>query len=354
MNIRASIRNVTAKVCAAIMCLLTFSSCSHWIFEYDGNCSVNYRLRFCYDKNLKWADAFANEVTSVNLYAFDKSGLLVWHDAETIDRSKADDYMMQLDLPAGDYRLLAWCGLSNDGERAESFSVPDVEDGVTGIEQVQCYLNRLRDDNGAYSDSRLYRLFHGMLDVTLPEDYDGGTHDYTMYLTKNTNHVRVMLHNISGESVDVNQFSFRIDDENGAMGHDNGLLDDENITYRPWDLHNGEIGLDKEESRAIVNAGGAVADFTVGRMMEPHRKKMILTINNSDGGTVARIPLIDYALLAKNYYEDEYGHKMTDQEFLDREDEYVMTLFLDENSNWVSSRILIHSWHIVLSDVEID
>lgn len=44
---------------------------------------------------------------------------------------------------------------------------------------------------------------------------------------------------------------------------------------------------------------------------------------------------------------------MTAQEFLDREDEYSMTFFLDANKKWISTSILIHSWRIVLDDVEL-
>ena len=36
-------------------------SCDSWLYEEEGDCSVYYRLKFCYDKNLKWADAFTNE-----------------------------------------------------------------------------------------------------------------------------------------------------------------------------------------------------------------------------------------------------------------------------------------------------
>ena len=355
MDIRAWIRNVAAKVCAASVCLLVLLSCSNnWLYEDEGDCSVYYRLRFRYDMNLKWADAFANEVSSVHLYAFDKAGVLVWQREEQIDPSTAEDYSMLLDLPSGDYRLLAWCGLRNDGEREESFSVPEVIVSKTRMEQLQCALNRERDESGAYSDAHLYRLFHGTLDVSLPSDEDGGSYDYTMYLTKNTNHIRVILHHLSGEDVDVNQFNFRIEDENGLMAHDNELLEDENITYRPWKLQNGEAGLGKDNPRAIIHVKGAIADLTVGRMMEKHRKKMFLTITNQEGGTVARIPVIDYALLAKDYYEEEYNRKMDDQEFLDREDDYVMTFFLDENHKWISSQILIHSWRVVLNNVDIE
>ncbi|WP_294142063.1 FimB/Mfa2 family fimbrial subunit [uncultured Sanguibacteroides sp.] len=355
MDIQALIRNVVVKVGVASVCLLVLPSCSNnWLYEEEGDCSVYYRLKFRYDRNLKWADAFANEVSSVHLYAFDTSGILTWQREEQIDPFTAENYSISLDLPAGDYRLLAWCGLRNDGGHEESFSVPEARVGETRMEQLQCALNRQHDESGAYSKERLYRLFHGTLDVSLPSNDDGGSYDYTMYLTKNTNHIRIILHHLSGEDVDVNQFTFRIEDENGLMAHDNELLEDENITYRPWKMQNGEAGLGKADSRAIIHVKGAIADLTVGRMMETHREKMFLTITNREGGIVARIPVIDHVLLAKDYYEEEYNRTMTDQEFLDREDDYVMTFFLDENNKWISSYILIQSWRVVLSNVEVE
>jgi len=354
MNIRALIRNVAAKVCMASVCLLAMSSCDNWLYEEEGDCSVYYRLKFRYDMNLKWADAFANEVTSIHLYAFDNSGVLAWQKAEQIVPETAENYSMLLDLPAGDYKLLAWCGLQNDGEREESFSVPEARVGETRMEQLQCALNRQHDESGAYSNEHLYRLFHGVLDVSLPVNDDGGSYEYTMSLIKNTNHIRVILQHLSGEDVNKDDFIFRIDDENGLMAHDNELLPDENINYRPWDVQNVEAGIGMDGNRAVSNVKGLVADFTVGRLIETHREKMILAIDTKDGKKVARIPVMDYALMGKEYYEKEYSYPMDERQFLDRLDECVMTLFLDENNNWVSSVIQILSWRVVLSNVDID
>lgn len=354
MNIRALIRNVVAKVCMASVCLLAMSSCDNWLYEEEGDCSVYYRLKFRYDMNLKWADAFANEVTSIHLYAFDKSGVLAWQKAEQIVPGTAENYSMLLDLPAGDYKLLAWCGLQNDGEQDESFSVPEARVGETRMEQLQCALNRQHDESGAYSNEHLYRLFHGVLDVSLPVNDDGGSYEYIMSLIKNTNHIRVILQHLSGVDVNKDDFIFRIDDENGLMAYDNELLEDENINYRPWDVHNVEAGIGMDGNRAVSNVKGLVADFTVGRLIETHRKKMILAIDTKDGKKVARIPVMDYALMGKEYYEKEYRYPMNERQFLDRLDECVMTLFLDENNNWVSSVIQILSWRVVLSNVDID
>lgn len=355
MDIRTLIRNATTKVCAAAVLLLGLQSCSeNWLFEEEGDCTVYYRLRFRYDMNLKWADAFANEVSSVHLYAFDKSsGLLTWQKEERIDPATADDYSMLLDLPAGDYKLLAWCGLENDGGREESFSVPEASVGKTRMEELQCSLNRQHDADGAYSDAHLYRLFHGAMDVTLPENENGGSYDYIMPLTKNTNHIRVILQHLSGEDVNKSDFTFRIDDENGLMAYDNELMTDENINYRPWDVQNVEAGTGTDGD-AAGSVKGLVADFTVGRLIETHRRDMRLTITNNEGKEVAKIPVMDYALMGKEYYEQEYDYPMDEREFLDRLDECVMTLFLDENQRWVSVEINILSWHVIINNYDVE
>lgn len=357
MKLITNIKKTALRIATAVMALLplvTFTSCNDLFSEQEGDCSVTYRLKFRYDRNLKWADAFANEVSSVHAYAFDQSGVLVWQCDEQVDQATADNYSMLLDLPAGDYKILAWCGLRNDAKE-ESFSVPEARIGETTIEELKCTLHRYYDEAGAYSDKRLFRLFHGSLDVSLPENEDGGHYVYTVPLTKDTNHIRVILQHMSGEDLDVDKFKFYIDEENGLMAHHNGLLPDEIINYRPWDQFAGEAGVGKADTRAsIVPVKGAIADLTVGRMMADRKKKMLLTIFNDKDEKIATIPVIDYALLAKGYYEEEYGHLMTDQEFLDREDEYVMTLFIDESHRWISAQILIHSWVVVPHDVELE
>ena len=76
----------------------------------------------------------------------------------------------------------------------------------------------------------------------------------------------------------------------------------------------------------------------------------ILHIRNRETGEdVFRIPIADYALLVKGYYRQDMG----DQEYLDRQDEYTMTFFLDEGE-WVSSVIYINSWRVVLNNTELN
>ena len=99
---------------------VTMVSCSDILEEEVVDCSVEYRVKFKYDHNMKFANAFANEVRSVTLYAFDQDGKFVYQRTEQGDILGEDDYTMPVEVEAGDYRFITWAGL--EGE--ESFSVP--------------------------------------------------------------------------------------------------------------------------------------------------------------------------------------------------------------------------------------
>lgn len=339
----------------SFIAVTTFTSCDNPVFDEEGDCEVTYKLKFRYDLNLKWADAFANEVKSVRLYAFDETGKLIKEYNRNGSELASEDFSLELGLDPGKYELLAWCGTDNPDAK-KNFAIPEATVGQTTIDELTCRLHRYEDEfTKNYSDDRLEFMFHGRMDVELP-DYSmkGGEYTYTMPLTKDTNHLRVVLQHLSGEDINVSQFSFRVEEANGHLAHDNTLLDDDIITYRSYSKSQGEATIVKESTRDAVTSQTAIADLSVTRMMAHRSDKMVLTITNDKGEDIAKIPVIDYALLTKDYYEDAFGHQMTDQEFLDREDEYIMTLFLDEDEKWYSAEIYINSWRVVLNDYELN
>lgn len=368
---------------AAMMTAIGLNSCDSAIYDAEGDCSVTYRLKFRYDMNMKWADAFAHEVKSVKVYVYDSNGHLVTTLRDAGEHLAAEDYSMPINLAPGDYHLIAWCGLENDGERAESFAMQGGADSGEHYEKLFCRMNRKIDEaDKHYVDERLYDLYHGTLDITVLDEDDPkavpGKYFFTMKLMKDTNHVRVVLQHLSGMDLDSKDFSFRIEDNNGYLYHDNSLVEDPVITYHEWNKHNGLAGVvtnednwhDSETNMTKVQT--AVADLTVSRLMTDH--PCYLTIrnlrkdengnpldtpelqsagdkNNQPGtgsrltGTniVARIPLTEYALLTKSNYLEPMG----DQEFLDRQDEYNLVFFLDENRTWSGVSVIINSWRVV-------
>ena len=335
------------------------AACDATMFDREGDCEVKHYVRFVYDMNLKWADAFPSEVKSVNLYVFDSNGIFVKEYTGRGDALAKPGYAIELDLPADDYRFVAWCGLDNEGADYESFTVPQPVAGTTSIEQLTCSLNTQReaalraggDEAGGYSDSQLHFLYHGYLEASLEDNHDGQHYEHTIRLTKDTNHIRIILQELTGDGMDKNDYEFTIEDANGVMEYDNRLAQSGVITYMPWNQDADELGVGKTEAEGgLKYIKGVYADLTVSRIMASHSDDMMLTVMNSQTHEpIARVPLIQYALLSKKYYEQTYGHAMEDQEFLDREDEYVLTFFLEKN-RWLNSEIMIHSWRVVRHD----
>lgn len=342
-------KHLGIRILMAMALLFSLTACDSVIYDDEGDCTVTYRLKFRYDWNMKFADAFPHEVKSVSVYAFDKTGTLVWQKTDKGDALAQEGYSMELDLEPGDYDLIAWCGLDNDGTHGESFTVPQMTVGTSTKADLTCKMNRKYADNGtAYVDEDLYGLYHGTLSVSLPESIEGGDYIYTLPLMKDTNHLRVILQHLSGEDVDVSKFTFTLEDENGYMNYDNSLLADENIIYRTWNTESGQAGVDVDkDGKTITSVKVAIADLTTARLIEG--RKMFLTIRNNKGEMVVHVPFIDYALLIKGYYNSG----MSDQEFLDRQDEWSMTFFLDENDYWLNTSIYINSWRVVLNNTAI-
>ena len=328
---------------AVMVALLAMTSCKQGlIFEGEGDCGIYYRIRFKYDYNIKFADAFANEVNSVALYVFDQNDrLLEQYITSDKEALSSGNFEIELELEPQRYTLLAWAGLDNE----ESFRLlADAEIGVTTLQQMQVKMQVDYNEAGeAVVTDDLKPLFHGTKEIVVGEK--PGTYTETLSLMKNTNVVRVLLHELSGTEISADKFIFEIKADNGFYNWDNAIIRDQMITYSPWHVSTGSA--DVEQSRAATTISVALAEHTIGRMSAS--SSPVLTVKSRETGElVLNIPIAKYALLIKGNYRKD----MSDQEYLDRQDEYSMTLFLDEGE-WVSSYIVINSWRVVLNDTNL-
>lgn len=107
MDIRFYIRETSGKLLAFIACASMLYACDGLIYDGEGDCSVNYHVKFRYDYNMKFADAFAHEVNVVTLYLLDADGRVVWQGTERGEALAVDGYAMTVDVEPGKYDLLA-------------------------------------------------------------------------------------------------------------------------------------------------------------------------------------------------------------------------------------------------------
>ena len=324
--------------------MLATTSCNDGLGTFDGEGDCGVYISFKYDYNIKFANAFANEVNSVALYVFDEEDTLIDQLTTTDKEALSDDeFEMVLQLDPGEYRLLAWGGLMNE----ESFDLlANAEIGKTKLQELQVRMHRDHNASGdAVVEKDLLPLYHGSMEIVV-DDVEG-TYKHTMSLMKDTNVVRILLNELSGHEADADDFIFEIEDSNGLYDWDNTLLDDEQITYKAW--YKESVSTDTETmSRTQESVGGALAELTIGRIRAD--KSPILRIRSSETGEdIVRLPLAEYALMVKG----QYNLGMSSQEYLDRVDEYNMTLFLNEGE-WVSTSILIHSWRVVINNTVLE
>ena len=358
------------------------SSCTA-VFDDEGDCDPKYYVRFVFDMNMEYADAFKEQVKSVEVWVFDReSQQLVDHVARAGEVLTEENFMVPIDVNPGDYHVVAWCNLSGN----RHFKVSD---GVTHLSHPTVRMERKHDAKSRpTSDEQLDELFHGIIDITAPDinEMQGIVHAgdqlpaqterygtqtvynpvclwdekeekykviYTVSLIRNTNNIVLSLEHLSGE-FNLDQIGIEMTDNNGTMLHDNRVdASDEMITFMPWRLATGTLeqgdatkGFDINDDE---NADGHYANFltselSTARMTTDHSTTIRIYYKDTDQ-TVFQIPVNDWIsqLRSAKY------HSMDEQEYLDRENNFELMVFLqdDGRGGWTAVSVVINGWHII-------
>ena len=319
------IRSFAGRCAGLLAGLLALASCST-ITEELPPCK-NY-VQFCYDRNMHFVDAFPVQVKRIHLYVFDAAGKFVTLLADEQDFF-GEGYRMALpELPAGDYRLIAWAGLYEDSYACRTA----LEPGVSMPEDICVKMRREADCTQC---RELDALWHGEARMSIP---DGESRTETIRLTKNTNRFRIIVQGEGDLTLRQEELDFTIRDCNGHLNYDNTLLADDEIGYKPYYKADADLSA---QTKAEGGISAVAAELNTLRLMEDADAR--LTITHSSGETLVDIDLIRYLLLTKME-----GHDMSAQEYLDRQDEYAMIFFLNKDvlGNYMLMYIQVNGWTI--------
>lgn len=335
------IKQILASV-ALLAAVGGLTSCDA-IYEDQSGCAINYRVAFRFVKNVLQADAFGSQVTTVHLNIYDKAGKLVYSKSEARNVSEINDYFMEVEVMPGTYDLLAWCEGESLAPDAVRFSLGD----GAAMSDFDAVLPLSGSAPSLSSSKDIHRLFHGMsMDVDFPEAW-GMTTVGPVYLTRDTNHLSVLLQNVDGNPLDASEFTFEISGKNNCLSWRNEVMPaSENFVYTPWSIEQTYSSFDRPEGRATMEdseiPAGVLAEFTTSRLMADIPQRLTVKLR-STGEEVLSIPLIQYLLLVKGKYNKIEG----DQNYLDCYDDYTMMFFLGEGMAWVKTRIYINGWRVV-------
>ena len=314
MKTEGAVRRMGYGSC--LLLLLVLFSCTS-IDETLPECRLYVRFR--YDYNMEFSDAFASQVNRVDVFVFDKDGTFVIKKSEQ-GETLGGSYRMPLPLPAGEYRIAAWAGMSDD------FEMPEPVAGKTTLEELTV---RMKREESLVHNKALNPLWYGGVQAVSFTGRQEQTD--TVSLIKDTNKFRFILQKSGpGEELDINDCLFEIRADNGYYDWNNDLLDDDMISYRPYYLEK-------------VEDVGIVVEMNTMRLLE-HKKVYLTLTRKSDGKELMRIDLIPYLLLTKME-----GHNIPAQEYLDRQSEYAIVFFYNpELLNFLSTKIVINGWTIWL------
>jgi len=323
---------------AVSLAAVTLPSCDSAIYDDEGDCEPHYRVNFVYDYNMKYADAFPHEVGSVTLRLLDAEGKVVWQRTDSSEALSQPDYYMDVDCPPGTYSLHVWA----EGHEGEPFELAPENAGR--LDMLTARLPRTDAADGtAVSKKQLLDLYHGYeASVTFPDTE--GTHIYTVPLTKDTNYLRVVLQQTSGEHLGPEDLEISITDDNGFLNPDNSPRQDKQITYRPWAVTALKADI---EDKGMCD--GVLAEFSLSRLMAEHGETARLTVRSKDK-EIFSIKLINFLLMVKGNYNKVLGN----QEYLDRQDVWDLAFFLDEGKQWLATHVYINSWRVVLQSEDLD
>lgn len=315
MKTEGAVRRMGYGSC--LLLLLVLFSCTS-IDETLPECRLYVRFR--YDYNMEFSDAFASQVNRVDVFVFDKDGTFVMKKSEQGETLGGGSYRMPLPLPAGEYRIAAWAGMSDD------FEMPEPVAGKTTLEDLTV---RMKREESLVHNKALNPLWYGGVQAVSFTGRQEQTE--TVSLIKDTNKFRFILQKSGpGEELDINDCLFEIRADNGYYDWNNDLLDDDMISYRPYYLEK-------------VEDVGIVVEMNTMRLLE-HKKVYLTLTRKSDGKELMKIDLMPYLLLTKME-----GHNIPAQEYLDRQSEYAIVFFYNpELLNFLSTKIVINGWTIWL------
>lgn len=340
--LRSAVRLVAGLVA------FVFSSCS-LIYTDQEACEFGLQLRFKYDYNMSFGDAFATQVSKVSVYVFDEEGKFVTNRTEEGEALAQDGYRMKMNLPEGKYRFVCW-----GGKYEESFTHHMLTDDCTpSVELLEALM--LRDEENevkATDGSPLRPIFWG--DAKDVYVNPRALQQETISLMKLTNQIKVNLVNGEGETLSTGDFDLHMKGTNGRLcANDACLLEDDLVKYHPYYIAD-RPAFSTSSTVTKATREGITAEFSCPRMMKDDSDLRLHAIDKNTNKDVLDFPvasiLASYA--PSSMQIGDYIYVFDKQEYLDRNDLFNLT-FIIKDGNWVSVDIQINSWMMRVQNVNL-
>ena len=314
--------------------LINISAC----IRDDIRCNLPVTIGLDYSYNILNTNMLDEKSDRAALHIFDQEGVLV------IQRDIGDG-IGELSLPAlkpGKYHFVAHARSTDVISEWADLYVPRLTEKVSGIEKLTAYLKR--SDNGVQNN----RLNDFLIGYTI-SDIDANIGNRVQISLKSAvKRIRItLLPTTGGVLLDPDRYNFKITDNvgNGHIKYDYTQLPDEAIIYKPYykTASSPDTPTENEVSSAVM------AEINSTRLIEQNRPYLTIS-DNSNNREIVRVNLT--WLLSLTNMENNKG-RWSLQEYLDRQDNFAITLFVDTaTGSWLKSTIIINGWVLNMEDID--
>ena len=283
----------------------------HALYEDLPECRLF--VKFKYDYNMLSVDAFHKQVDKVELYVFDKDGKFLFSQTEEGVPLTTGEYLMEVEVPFGDYKFMAWAGAHG------SYEAPALSVG-TSITEAKMKLKR---PSSLIVDTELEPLWYG---ESIDVNFTGKKNQVEVInLIRDTNRLTFIFQSVSihGWGIKLEDYTYEIIEANGHLGYDNSVLADDVLSYQPYYANQ----LSPEAVKVELNTM---------RLMEGVKTRFVVT-EKKTGERVFDICLTDYLAMTLSS-----GSSWGIQEYFDRQWEWDIVFFLSDS--WIATQIKINDW----------
>ena len=309
----------------------SFVSCDKCIYEDLSTCPLRVQLR--YDYNMQYVDRWHREAEDVHLYVFDEAGRFV---SEMVNAAAPyeEKQTFELQLAPGNYTIMALCGHRMGTLYKES----KLQVGTSTMKDLLVQISRAEDKR---IDAELPPLLYGVSkEVKIQGD---GSRLIVVPMAKWTNSIRLVMQDLSegGKSnIKLENYDFRITAPNGRYNGAGEVLTDDVLTYTPY------------YAEQLKGSGGIAVELNTLRLLTNQKQRLIIT-ERATGEELLNVDLLSLLLQTKFYA----NNKLSDQEFLDREDRYVIIFAFDgkpvTRETFLAVNVWINTWLIRSQDHKI-
>lgn len=197
-----------------------------------------------------------------------------------------------------------------------------------------------RDEQQAVA-RELLGLFHGEMTLEIPQ---GGATEQVMPLVKNTDKIRFVIidTNRGTNELATGDFEMQVTTANGDLAYDNAPITNETIRWQPY-------------YTAVETLKGATSATTYQALCS--ELNTLRLIDGTGGRLKVRFsqeetPFLDVDLTAFLCLTQIESHKLSAQEYLDRQDEYVVMVYVDTMGGKAHClEVIVNDWVIRLDDL---